>query len=609
MNAVFYALTVQIVLGTVDNFWHHELTERLPAKRSARVELALHATREFFCGVIFLALGWFTWHGVWAWVLLAMLVFEIGVTLADFLVEDATRRLPPLERMLHTVLAINVGIVMALFVPVALSWAAEPSAIVPVNHGVWTYLLTACAAGVLAWSLRDATASLRWMRPPMWVREPYAVGQRAEPRNVLVTGATGFTGKELCRQIPRGGDRLIILTRNAGKAWELFGPHAIIVESLDAIADDETLDAIVNLAGAPVAGWPWTTGRRRKLIDSRTRITNGIVDLIARLTDKPDVLINASAIGYYGVHAEKRLIEVDPSSAGFQSELCTCWENAAKAAEAFGTRVCLLRLGIVLGISGGVLPQLTQSLRFGFHVIFGTGGQWVSWIHIDDVLRLIAFAIKTPALEGPVNATAPGAVRHEEMMAQLAKRGHSRFSARVPARLMRGLLGDLAEIFVDGQKVAPVAAPALSFEFRFEKLQRALNNLLGQKTDGGAIKVFYDSACPMCNVEISAYREASQDALTDIAFTDIAVQDDRFMVFGMERDTARRRIYVRSESGAIVSGMEAMIAIWQRLPTFSWLGRVAQLPGVHAACALAYDVIAAPILNTWRARLERHHAP
>ena len=432
MNAVFYALAVQIVLGTLDNFWHHELTERLPAKRRARVELALHATREFFYGLIFLALGWFTWHGVWAWVLTALLLFEIGVTLADFLVEDATRRLPPLERVLHTILAINVGIIMALFVPVALLWAAEPSAIVPVNHGAWSYLLTVCAAGVLVWSLRDAIASLRWMRPPMWLREPYALGQRAEPVKVLVTGATGFIGKELCRQILRDGDRLIILTRDAGKAWELFGPHALIVESLDEIADDETLDAIVNLAGAPVAAWPWTTARRRELIDSRTRITDGIVDLIARLKNKPDVLINASAIGYYGVHAEKRLIEVDAPSGGFQSELCARWENAAMAAEAFGTRVCLLRLGIVLGMSGGVLPQLTQSLRFGFHVIFGAGGQWVSWIHIDDVLRLIAFAMKTQALRGPVNATTAGAVRHEEMMAQLAKRGHSRFAVRVP---------------------------------------------------------------------------------------------------------------------------------------------------------------------------------
>lgn len=600
MNAVFYALAVQIGLGALDNFWHHELTERLPAKRSARFELALHATREFFYGVIFLALAWFTWHGIWAWSLLALLVFESGITLTDFLVEDVTRRLPPLERVLHTVLALNVGIVMALLVPIVLLWAAEPSAIVPVSYGAWSYLLTVCAAGVFAWSVRDEIASLRWMRPPLWLREPYVIGQKSKPRCLLVTGATGFIGKEIARQILRDGDRLIVLTRNAGKAWEVFGPHALIVESLDELADDETVDAIVNLAGAPIAAWPWTARRRRKLIDSRIQITNAIVDLIARLNVKPDVLINASAIGYYGVHAEKRLIESDAASAGFQSELCARWENAAMAAEALGTRVCLLRLGIVLGTNGGVLPQLMRSLLFRCHVIFGAGGQWVSWIHIDDVLRLIAFATKTQALRGPVNATTPGAVRHEEMMAQLAKRGHSRFVIRVPARLMRLLLGELAEIFVDGQKVAPVAAPALGFEFRFEKLHRALNNLLDQKTDGETIEVYYDSACPMCKLEIGTYREASQKAQADIAFTDVAAQDDRFTMFGMERDTIRRRIYVRSASGTILSGLDAMIAIWQRLPAFSWLGRVAQIPGVHAMCAWAYDIIAAPILNTWR---------
>ena len=254
MNAIFIVLTVQIILGAFDNLWHHEITERLPSKRSARGEIALHSAREFLYALLFFALAWTSWHGVWAYVLLGLFVLEIVITLADFVVEDMTRRLPPLERVLHTILAINVGVFMTLLVPLGLQWSASTTAIEPADHGAWSIFLTLCGTGVLLWSLRNAVAALRWLRPPTWRRYPFVIGQKQNPRTVLVTGATGFIGQAVCRALLREGDRLIVLSRDADKARDRFGDSVRIATHLDQIESCEHIDAMINLAGAPITG-------------------------------------------------------------------------------------------------------------------------------------------------------------------------------------------------------------------------------------------------------------------------------------------------------------------------------------------------------------------
>jgi len=190
----------------------------------------------------------------------------------------------------------------------------------------------------------------------------------------------------------------------------------------------------------------WTRKRRRVLIESRLQITQAIVDLIARLVEKPKVLVSASAITYYGVHGEKRLIESDKAGATFQSKLCSTWEDTARQAERFGTRVCLLHLGVVLDHASGVLPKLMIPLKLRWHVVFGSGKQWVSWIHVEDVAHLIAFAIDPDALRAPVNATTSRPARHEDLMADLAKRQHSLCRVKIPAASVRLALGELSQL-------------------------------------------------------------------------------------------------------------------------------------------------------------------
>jgi len=161
MSLLAVLLVTQIVLGGFDNLWHHELSERLPGKREARVEVALHSGRELCYALLFAGLAWWTWRGAWAAAVVALLVIEVCVTLADFVVEDRTRRLPTTERVLHTVLAINFGAMLAVLAPTLLAWALLPSALARVDYGFASWLLTAAAAGVLAWSVRNALAARR----------------------------------------------------------------------------------------------------------------------------------------------------------------------------------------------------------------------------------------------------------------------------------------------------------------------------------------------------------------------------------------------------------------------------------------------------------------
>lgn len=602
MNIVFSVLTVQILLGAFDTLWHHEFKERLPAKRDARSELLLHSLREFIYAGLFLALAWATWYGIWAYALIALFATEVVITVADFLIEDKTRALPALERVLHTVLAINVGVFMTLFVPIALQWSTRESAVIATSYGAWSIFLSVAALGVGIWAVRDASAAIRWFRPEFWRRHPFVIGNNSAPRTILITGATGFIGIALCRALLQRGDKIIVLTRSKEKATDRFGRHVTSVSNLDEINRTTKIDAIVNLAGAPIAGWFWTAARRKTLLQSRIGITQAIVDLIERLACKPSVLISGSAIGYYGTHGEKRLIESDQRGSGFQSELCANWEAATREAAKFGVRICRVRFGLVLGNGAGVLPQLLLPLKLKCNVLFGDGNQWVSWIHINDAVRLLMFAIDTDVLEGAVNATAPRPVTHNDLMLDLGKRRHATVRLRVPARAIRFVLGELSELFVDGQKVAPIAAPALGFKFKYEKLNRALDDLLTEASNAETINVYYDGACPICNSEIQRYRKAREVTSARIAFTNLATTTNVARPLGLNREDARRRLYTRSASGEVKSGVDAMIEIWQRLAAYTWLAKIARLPGIHGVSEVIYDFIAAPLVSTWSAR-------
>ena len=477
-NAAAALALVQIVLGAIDNVWHHEITEHLPRRREARVELALHAAREVIYGALFFALAWHSWLGAWAMALGALLAAEIAITVADFLVEDATRRLPKLERTLHTLLAVNFGALLAALAPALVAWGGQPTAIVPADYGIWSWWLSACGAGVLAFAARNSLAAYRHFGRPTWQQTGLAAGQKRRPRRILITGATGFIGRRLTERLIANGDRIVVLSRSRERAQDLFGPLAEVVTDLAALDDRARIDAIVNLAGAPVAGGRWTRRRKQTLLDSRLGVTESLLTLCARLARKPKTWINASAVGYYGARDDDtELHEKSPAQDVFQSTLCRCWEQAAGAAEKLGVKVSVLRIGLVLGRDGGALAPLARSVRWGVGAVFG-GTQWVSWIHIDDLVDLVSFVLDQETLGGPLNATAPEPVRHIELMSAIAARLGRRLRFKLNAGVLRAALGELATLFVDGQRVVPERATALGFRFKYPEVGAALDDAL-----------------------------------------------------------------------------------------------------------------------------------
>jgi uncharacterized protein len=298
-------------------------------------------------------------------------------------------------------------------------------------------------------------------------------------RTWLITGATGFIGRHLVGPLLRRGDRVIALTRNPTRAHQRLAPKVQLVTSLDTLANDTPLDGIVNLAGAPILGLPWTEQRRRNLRASRVGTTHAVVELCERLIVKPRVLVNGSAIGYYGVRGDEPVDESSSPQPVFQSQLCSEWESAAAAAAAMGIRVVCIRTGVVLGKDGGALPRLARPVKWYAGAVLGTGRHWLSWIHIDDVVRLILLTLDNGRYAGAINATAPEPITYDDFYHLLGRALRRPIWLHVPARMVRAGLGEMAQLLVEGQRVIPRRAQELGFEFRYENAARALKAIYG----------------------------------------------------------------------------------------------------------------------------------
>jgi hypothetical protein len=467
MTPALILILVQAVLGATDNLVHHELQAALPSRPGARGELALHAAREAIYAVLFAGLAWLEWRGLWAFALAALLTAEVAITLKDFLVEDATRRLPPFERVLHAILAIGYGGVLALLTPTLLAWATLPTGFIVAGHGVISWLMTLAALGVGAWSVRN------WIAVASLAADGAPISTAAAEGTVLVTGATGFIGRRLTAALIAQQRRVIVLTRDRLAARAQFGAAPLIVESLDELPAELEIDAIVNLAGTSVAGGLWTPARRRQLLASRVETTRGLVAFAGRLRRAPAVLVNGSAVGFYGDGGQMLLDETQAAGPGFMAELCAGWETEAARMAALGVRVCVLRLGLVLDWTGGVLPMLALPARLGLGARIGDGRQWAPWIHRDDAVRMILTAIDDAAWRGPVNAVAPDLVTQSEMTRRLASHFRRPQVVAAPARLLRLALGELADLFVASQRAVPHAALDHGFVFTRPTLERA----------------------------------------------------------------------------------------------------------------------------------------
>ncbi|EIK53672.1 nucleoside-diphosphate sugar epimerase [Stutzerimonas stutzeri TS44] len=298
--------------------------------------------------------------------------------------------------------------------------------------------------------------------------------------NILLTGGTGLIGRALCRHWTAQGHALWVWSRTPERVAQLCGPS---VQGIGALAqiDSVALDAVINLAGAPIADRPWTKARRALLWRSRVGLTEQLVAWLAQREQRPEVLISGSAMGWYGDGGEHQLSEdSQPVRSDFASQLCDAWEQAASEAETLGMRVVLVRTGLVLAGEGGFLQRLLPLFRLGLGGRIGNGRQWMSWIHLQDEVGLIDFLLHRPQTRGPYNACAPQAVRNADFARALGRCLHRPALLPLPAPVLKLALGELAGLLLGGQRALPVRAQAAGFEFRHGELEAALADLLPQ---------------------------------------------------------------------------------------------------------------------------------
>ena len=295
--------------------------------------------------------------------------------------------------------------------------------------------------------------------------------------HILLTGGTGLIGQRLCQYWLAKGHQLTVWSRRPEQVGRLCGAGVRGIDRLEAFGD-QTLDAVVNLAGAPIADRPWTSARRALLWGSRITLTEQLLAWLEQRQQRPSVLISGSAVGWYGDGGERELTEASrPVKEDFASQLCIAWEETAQQAEALGIRVVLVRTGLVLASEGGFLSRLRLPFKLGLGGPIGDGRQWMPWIHINDEIALIDFLLQHNDASGPYNACAPEPVRNREFAKRLGRALHRPALLPLPAPLLKLGLGELSTLLLGGQRVRPVRLLAAGFTFQFNDVQSALDEL------------------------------------------------------------------------------------------------------------------------------------
>ena len=309
---------------------------------------------------------------------------------------------------------------------------------------------------------------------------------------VLMTGATGVIGGAVAERLAEGGHELVVLTRNPERAR---GGSPVLAAARRYRWNPEEapppaeafagVDAVIHLAGEPVAAGRWTEEQKRRIRDSRVLGTRHLVEGMALVKDaKPPQLIAASAVGFYGDRGEELLDEASPPGTSYLSEVCREWEEESRRASQFGSRVVLLRIGVVLSPTGGALEKMFLPFKLGLGGRLGSGRQWFPWIHLADIVGLIEFALANPTLAGPVNGVAPGIVTNEAFTRILAATLNRPVFLPVPEFALRLMTGEMAAVVLASQRVTPAAALAAGYGFRFPSLESALRDLLVSPTRG-----------------------------------------------------------------------------------------------------------------------------
>lgn len=299
---------------------------------------------------------------------------------------------------------------------------------------------------------------------------------------IVISGGTGFLGTALCQTLAASGHEIVVLTRGAPATdprrriirvrWD---PDDEATDWIPALAD---AGAIVNLAGESIAGRRWTAAHKARILNSRIRATRRLVDAIKTMPAPPSVFVSGSAIGYYGSRGDETLTEDSAAGDDFLARVCIDWEREASAASSV-TRVTLVRTGLVLDSKGGALPRMLPPFRAFAGGPLGSGRQYMSWIHRADWVRLVDWAIATPAAAGPFNATTPNPMRNREFSAALARALRRPSWLPAPAFALRLALGEMADaLLLSSQKVLPARATELRFRFQYPDLDQALRDVL-----------------------------------------------------------------------------------------------------------------------------------
>jgi len=292
----------------------------------------------------------------------------------------------------------------------------------------------------------------------------------------LVTGGTGFVGRRVVDRLLERGDQVTVVSRDPTRARRPGIATRGWLPELDAF------DVIVHLQGEPIFGRRWNDAVRREIRRSRVDATRELVDAIgdAREDRRPKVLVSASAVGYYGDRGDETLTEGAGPGDDFMAQVCRDWEREAARAEELGARTVSLRIGVVLGTGGGALGQMLLPFKLGVGGPIGSGRQYFSWIHIDDLVSLIVWATTNNEARGPINAVAPGVVTNKEFSTALGRALHRPAFLPVPPFALRLAFGEVAQVLTASQRCVPEKARALGFEYEHPDVGEALEDLVGR---------------------------------------------------------------------------------------------------------------------------------
>ncbi|HCU0297007.1 TPA: TIGR01777 family oxidoreductase [Citrobacter sedlakii] len=295
--------------------------------------------------------------------------------------------------------------------------------------------------------------------------------------NILVTGGTGLIGGHLIPRLLALGHQVTVLTRSPEKARDRLDSRVALWTTLDDKKQLDDVDAVINLAGEPIADKRWSSAQKERLCQSRWRITQKLADLINASETPPSVLISGSATGYYGDLGEVVVTEEEPPHNEFTHKLCARWEQIACTAQSDRTRVCLLRTGVVLAPKGGILGKMVPPFRLGLGGPIGIGRQYLPWIHVDDMVNGILWLLDND-LRGPFNMVSPYPVRNEQFAHALGHALQRPAFVRVPATAIRLLMGESSVLVLGGQRALPKRLEAAGFAFRWYDLEEALEDVI-----------------------------------------------------------------------------------------------------------------------------------